>query len=91
MSEAILRWFGVIKKRNGKIVFTSTLVRDCPEQKDFLKSVLKFEKGDTVLELLQSKVWQPKDFVHYCNDAYLKTKPQRDTTVRVPVSQYTRG
>ena len=87
MSGNILRWFGIVRKRGGKVVFTSALVKDYPEQRNFLKSCLKFEKGDTVLELLQSDVWQPKDFIHYCNYHYLKVKPPKEDMVTVPISQ----
>ena len=74
MSNDILRWFGVIKKSSGKFIFTSIPVSEAPFQIAFLRNVMKVERGDTLIELLQSSSWQPKDFAHYCNYHYLKEK-----------------
>ena len=88
MTDNIVRWFGIIRKRNSKFVFTSALVKEYPEQKDFLHKVLQQEKGDVVIELLQSSFWQPKDFVHYCNYHYVNAPPPKEKEVTAPISQY---
>ena len=68
----VMRWFGVLRKRSGQHVFASAPADVVPDQSTFLKSVLKQEPGDTVVDLLQSDVWQPKDFHHYANAEYIK-------------------
>jgi hypothetical protein len=88
MANDTLRWFGIIKKRTGKFVFTFSPVSECPSQFTFLKNILKIERGDTVIELLQSSSWQPKDFVHYCNYHYVNAPPPKERDVTVPISQY---
>jgi hypothetical protein len=88
MPTDILRWFGIIKKRNGKFIFTCIPVSECESQYHFLHNVLKMERGDTVIELLQNSTWQPKDFVHYCNYHYVNAPPPKEKTVTVPISQY---
>ena len=88
MTTDFLRWFGIIRKRNNKFVFTSALVREYPEQKDFLHKVMQQEKGDIVIELLQSSSWQPKDFVHYCNFHYVNAPPPKEKEVTASISQY---
>ena len=69
---SVTRWFGIVRKRDGKYVYGFTLVEDCPLQDTFLKKVMKFEKGDRIMELLQSTSWQPKDFIHYFTETYQK-------------------
>ena len=86
--DNLMRWFGVVRKRTGKYIFTSALVKEYPEQRDFLKKVLQIEKGDVVVELLQNATWQPKDFVHYCNYQYVNSSPSKEKEVTVPISQY---
>ncbi len=86
--DDIIRWFGIVRKRTGKYNFTSAFVKDYPEQRDFLKKVLLVEKGDIVIELLQSSTWQPKDFVHYCNYHYVSAPPPKEREVTIPISQY---
>ena len=88
MENDIIRWFGVVRKRTGKYIFSSAFVKEYPEQKDFLKKVLQTEKGDVVVELLQSPTWQPKDFVHYCNYHYVTSPSPKEREVTVPLSQY---
>ena len=88
MSNDSLRWFGIVRKKNNKFVFTSALVKDYPEQHEFLRKILQVEKGDNVVELLQSSTWQPKDFVHYCNHHYVNAPPKREQEVTAPISQY---
>jgi hypothetical protein len=88
MSNDITRWFGVVKTRSGKFIFTFIPVSECSDQFAFLKNIMKMERGDTVIELLQSSTWQPKDFVHYCNYHYVKAPAPKEKEVTVPISQY---
>lgn len=75
----MLRWFGILRKRNGKYVFATREVREFPDQSIFLRDVLKMERGDVVIELLQNDVWQPRDFSHYCVETYLREKSSKSS------------
>ena len=68
----VLRWFGVLRKKNNHIVFASSPTSVVPDQDVFLSFTLKKEERDVVVELLQSSIWQPKDFNYYCSATYLK-------------------
>ena len=72
MSKGTLTWFGVVRRKTGTYSYACSPVDKFPEQTEFLREKLHFQQGDIVVELLQSAVWDVKDFFTYCEEVYRK-------------------
>jgi hypothetical protein len=69
------RWFGVVKRKNGKFFYGYDLVRECPTQDIFIANKLKPDKGDVVVEVFKNSLLEPEDFKSYYREFYLGEAP----------------
>jgi hypothetical protein len=69
------RWFGVVKRKNGKFFYGFDFVKECPTQESFVAKKLKPDKGDMVVEIFKNASLEPNDFISYYREFYLGEAP----------------
>lgn len=77
------RWFGVVRRKNGKFYYGFDWVKDCPTQQEFVHDKLKPESGDDVIEIFKNMSLEPDDFISYYKEFYLQEAPIITQLVRV--------
>jgi hypothetical protein len=71
------RWFLVIKRENGDMVFATRSVQSSATQ-DKLFRDLELMATDLVLEIFQSHILTPSEFESYCREAYKNLLPKKE-------------
>ena len=70
-----MRWFGVVRKRDGGLRAGSAKQSEFPSHREFLKRCLSYDRGDMVLELFQNNLLTEPDFMSYVREYYLGERP----------------
>ena len=73
---AVNRWFIVVKRKDGSLIFASKSCQSVATQQDLLVA-LEVAPEDTVLELFQSASLDPHDFHTYCRESYKHLLPKQ--------------
>lgn len=76
MNNNVRRWYGVIRRKNGKFFYGVERVDDCKRQDEFIRKKLQPSRGDVVVELFINDKLEIWDFISYFREVYLGETPE---------------